>query len=566
MANTKPVAEDTRDTFWRTLQAFALTRTLIAAVLLGYFGMGSSKLWLHKDNFWGACVVYLVLGLVFVLLSLYWQRRFLLQVVVQISVDIVAISMLYLAAGGIKSGLAILYLFPLAGGAILTPLVLALFFVSAATLVLLAENGYQLLNDNADISSSQVGLYGAAFFIIIFAINRLAARLIKQETLARGRGRALHVQQAINRLVIADMEDGILVVDRKGRVLTSNPAAARMLGLTFPHVGDYGKLSDMVWLAPIAAAYSAWGARSGLRAPTQPNAQQQAPTFVFIKHTEENTLQGGSTIMGGRRELMTHLKLRFARVDADGLQEDRVVIFLQDVSEIENQAQQLKLASMGRLTASIAHEVRNPLSAIGHATSLLKEDELSSSQQRLLAIISDNVTRLNQMIEDILKLSRKAHQYHEPLSLSLLFEDLLSELNELHDIKDGMIAVSDMTPYKVRFDPLHLREIVLNLLTNALRYASGAVASIRVYIVAIPGHRLELHVQDDGAQISSAVRAHLFEPFYTTSNKGTGLGLYLARELCLNNSAMLNYEYRMDEGQGSPSGRFVITFANNEAV
>ena len=178
MVNTKPVAADTRDTFWRTLQAFALTRTLIAAVLFGYFGMGSSKLWLHKENFWGACVVYLVLGLLFVLLSLYWRRRFLLQVVVQVSVDIVAISMLYVTAGGLKSGLAILYLFPLAGGAILTPLVLALFFVSAATLVLLAENGYQLLNDNADISSSQVGLYGAAFFIIIFAIKRLAARLI----------------------------------------------------------------------------------------------------------------------------------------------------------------------------------------------------------------------------------------------------------------------------------------------------------------------------------------------------------------------------------------------------
>ena len=566
MAQTKPVLADTRDTFWRTLQAFALTRTLIAGVLLGYFGMGATKLWQHKDNFWTACIVYLVLALLFVVLSLYWRRRFLLQVVVQIAVDIAAITMLYLTAGGIKSGLAILYLFPLAGGAILAPLVLALFFVSVVTFVLLAENGYQLLNENADISSSQVGLYGAAFFIIIFAINRLAARLIKQETLARGRGRALHVQQAINRLVIADMEDGILVVDRKGRVLTCNPAAARMLGLSFPHVGDYGKLSDMVWLAPIAAAYSAWGARSGLRVPTQPHTQQQTPTFVFIKHTEENTLQGGSTIMGGRRELMTHLKLRFARVDADGVLEDRVVIFLQDVTEIENQAQQLKLASMGRLTASIAHEVRNPLSAIGHATSLLKEDDLNAGHQRLLSIVSDNVARLNRMIEDILKLSRKAHQYHEPLSLGLLFDDLLSELSEIHEIKDGMIAVADMKPYKVRFDPLHLREIVLNLLTNALRYASGAPASIRIYIVAMPGHRLELHVQDDGAQISSAVRAHLFEPFYTTSNKGTGLGLYLARELCLNNGAMLNYEYRTNDEHSSPSGRFVITFATNEAV
>src|SRR3546814_722823 len=131
-----------------------------------------------------------------------------------------AIFLWYVSMGAVKSGLAILFLFPLAGCAILAPLVLALFFVAAVTLLLLTENGYQLLNANADISSSQIGLYGAAFFIIIFAINRLAARLIKQEALAQERGKALHVQQAINRLVMADIGDGIVVVDRKGRVLT----------------------------------------------------------------------------------------------------------------------------------------------------------------------------------------------------------------------------------------------------------------------------------------------------------------------------------------------------------
>ncbi|WP_353154477.1 ATP-binding protein [Herminiimonas fonticola] len=562
MKQAKPVFDDARATFWRTLQTFAFTRTLIVAVLLVYFSLSEAKLWPDRQQFWEACLVYLLLALLFVLSSLYWRRRFMLQLVLQIALDIGAISFLYLSAGGIKSGLAILYLFPLAGGAILAPLVLALFFVSAVTLILLAENGYQLLNAGADISSSQVGLYCAAFFIVIFAINRLAARLIKQESLALGRGKALHVQQAINRLIIADMEDGILVVDRRGRVLTSNPAAARMLGLTFPHEKAYGKLSDMAWLRPIADAYLAWDAKAGLRATTQANV----PTFVLIKQTDDTTLQGGTTVMGGRRELITHLKLRFAKVDADGVLEDRVVIFLQDVTEIENRAQQLKLASMGRLTASIAHEVRNPLSAIGHAASLLSEEEPDAGRQRLLTIISENVARLNRMIEDILKLSRKAHQYHEPLCLGLLFDDVLAELHEMHAVKEGMIAISDMAPHKVRFDPLHLREIVLNLLTNALRYASGAAGSIRVYIVPGIGHRLELHVQDDGPQIKSAVRAHLFEPFYTTSSKGTGLGLYLARELCLNNGAMLNYEYRTDDEKNLPAGRFVITFGNNENI
>lgn len=562
MKQAKPVFDDAQATFWRTLQTFALTRTLIVAVLLLYFGLNATKMWPQKQQFWEICIAYLAVALTFVLLSLYWRRRFMLQLVAQIAVDIGAISFLYLSAGGIKSGLAILYLFPLAGGAILAPLILSLFFVSVVTLILLADSGYQLLNENSDISSSQVGLYGAAFFIIIFAINRLAARLIKQESLALGRGKALHVQQAINRLIIADMEDGVLVVDRKGRVLISNPAAAHMLGLTFPHEKNYGKLSDMAWLRPIAEAYQAWGQQDDLRTPTQTNT----PTFVLIKQGEDLTLQGGTTVFGSRRELITHLKLRFAKVDAEGVQEERVVIFLQDVTEIENRAQQLKLASMGRLTASIAHEVRNPLSAIGHAASLLSEDAPDAGQQRLLAIINDNVARLNRMIEDILKLSRKAHQYHEPLSLAVLFDDVLSELQEMHAVQPGMIAIGDMTGYKVRFDPLHLREIVLNLLTNALRYASSTPGSIRVHVVSGIGHRLELHVQDDGPQITSTVRAHLFEPFYTTSSKGTGLGLYLARELCLNNGALLNYEYRSDDEKGAPAGRFVITFANNENI
>jgi two-component system sensor histidine kinase PilS (NtrC family) len=480
----------------------------------------------------------------------------------QIALDIAAISLIYFSLGGLKSGLAILFLFPLAGGAILAPLVLALFFVSAVTLILLAENSYQLLNAATDMSSSQVGLYCAAFFIAIFAINRLAARLIKQESLALERGKALNVQQAINRLVIADMGDGIVVIDRKGRILTINPAAGRMLGLAYMHEKSDGRLSEMAWLRPIADAFSAWKVHSGSRV----SAQVAKPTFVLVKHHDDATLQGGTTILGGRRELATHLKVRFSRVESDSLMEDRFVIFLQDVTEIENQAQQLKLASMGRLTASIAHEVRNPLSAISHAASLLSEDAQDTSHQRLLAIIGENVARLNRMIEDILKLSRKAHKYNEPLALAPLFDDILIELRGMHGIADDLIEVGDMQPYSVQFDPLHLREIVANLLTNALRYASGKPGSIRIFAVPGIGHRLELHVQDDGPQMTSAIRAHLFEPFYTTSSKGTGLGLYLARELCLNNDAMLNYEYRTEDEHSQPTGRFVITFAVNESV
>ncbi|HSY26726.1 MAG TPA: ATP-binding protein, partial [Burkholderiaceae bacterium] len=455
-------------------------------------------------------------------------------------------------------GLAILYLFPLAGGAVLLPLVWALFFAAAVTLVLLAESGYQIFIMSGDASLSQSGLYSAFFFALVFLFNRLAARLINQEDLAHQRGRALQVQEAVNRMVIADVGDGILVVGRDSKVQTSNPAAERMLGLSSLIDGPKYRLSDLQALAPIAEAFFEWLGKS-----TEQKIAD-ASTFVVIKPGEEATLQGATTIWGWRRELSVRLKLRFGAVKAIGMEGERTVIFLQDVTEIENQAQQLKLASMGRLTASIAHEVRNPLSAISYASSLLAEDLSDPGPRRLLNIIADNVTRLNQMIEDILKLSRKAQSNNEPIVLAPFFAEIIAELQETHAMPRGMLHLEEIEGQRVRFDPLHLREVVMNLLSNSLRYASRKPGSVKVHLVADAAGRLELHVRDDGAAIVPEVRAHLFEPFYTTSSKGTGLGLYVARELCLNNGAMLDYEYRMEkseEGLDEARGRFVITFA-----
>ena len=278
-----------------------------------------------------------------------------------------------------------------------------------------------------------------------------------------------------------------------------------------------------------------------------------------------------------RRELATHLKLRFVRVgdDGDDVPQDRTVIFMQDVSEIDNQAQQLKLASMGRLTASIAHEVRNPLAAISYSASLLLEESSDRGHIRLLTIVTENVTRLNRMIEDILRLSRKVQRPTEPLALAPVVVAIVAEFAETYAVAPELIRITPIGAYRIWFDGMHLQEVLLNLLSNALRYASGLPDSIRIDIVPVSVSRLELHVQDDGASITPEVRAHLFEPFYTTSNKGTGLGLYLARELCLNNGAVLDYEYRTNasdtasgqtaDGAGieraaEPSGRFVITF------
>jgi two-component system sensor histidine kinase PilS (NtrC family) len=313
-------------------------------------------------------------------------------------------------------------------------------------------------------------------------------------------------------------------------------------------------------LSPIAEAFFEWLGKSGReRAAVE-------SVFVVVRPGEDATLQGATTIWGWRRELSVRLKLRFGTVKAVGPGGDRTVIFLQDVTEIENQAQQLKLASMGRLTASIAHEVRNPLSAISYAQSLLAEDADSPGSKRLLNIIGDNVARLNRMIEDILNLSRKAQVHGEPIALLPFVGGIAEELRQTHGVAAEAIEIVDIGEHSVRFDPLHLREVLTNLLSNAIRYASRKPGSVRLHLVE-NGKRLELHVQDDGAAISPEVRAHLFEPFYTTSSKGTGLGLYLARELCLNNGAMLDYEYRMEKselGQDEARGRFVVTFSDDD--
>jgi two-component system sensor histidine kinase PilS (NtrC family) len=167
------------------------------------------------------------------------------------------------------------------------------------------------------------------------------------------------------------------------------------------------------------------------------------------------------------------------------------------------------------------------------------------------------------MIEDILNLSRKAQVSGEPIALLPFVRGIIDELRGPHQLAAETVELIDIGRHSVRFDPLHLREVLMNLLSNAARYASRRPGSVRLHLVD-NGNSMELHVQDDGAAISPEVRSHLFEPFYTTSSKGTGLGLYLARELCLNNGAMLDYEYRMEktaQGQDEARGRFVVTFA-----
>ena len=565
-ARLQALSAPSRATLWRSLQALGATRVVVALVLLAHLSIDGRRLRVAGDYpYLPVCLAYLGLAIAFALVALYWRRRFLAQLFSQLACDLAVIAPLYVAAGGARGGLAILFLFPLAASAILAPLAPALFGAVLVALFMLGDGVWRLMAMDSQHGLPQAALYGAAFVAVVVVASRMAAKLIGQEELTIRRGVEVDVQQAVNRLVMANIADGVLVADPAGRVSAANPAARRMLGLAEGELPFM--LADVVNLAPLARAYADWRAdpaRGTVGVTVEPSGDAVAAQTIGPLGANAAPLAPS-----------TRLQIRFAAVEmagaevrsdaGEGAGVERGVIFLQDVTAIENQAQQLKLASMGRLTASIAHEVRNPLSAIGHAAALLEEELDDAGHLRLLQIVGDNVTRVNRMVEDILQLSRKTRPQGGPLALDAFLADLTAEFIIHHGLPGDIVELSVVPGAAVRFDPTHLRAVVLNLLNNALRYASGGPRSIGVELIAAspPARRIELHVRDDGPGMSPEVRAHLFEPFYTTSSKGTGLGLFLARELCLNNEARLDYEYRFDRADGGrrSSGRFVITFA-----
>ncbi len=555
-------AQNPNETLWRSLKTLCYSRVIIALILLSLLGFNNSKfIWsMAPQTYRNVCLVYVFGAIAFVALQMRLKQYFLWQLSEQVTFDVVVISVLFYFAGGINSSVVILYLFPLASCAILAPLIWALFLSSIVALYLIVVSSIQNLVSGSEIAISGAGLYGAAFLAMVYIVNRLANRLISQEEIAIQHEKNLLIQQQINKLVVADMGDGLIVVDATSLVYACNPAAQDMLRVAL--IPGRSKLNEMPSLQPIADALFSWSSHV-------PDIEHGwVDTIAFAALPDDVAQSGAVMVKGIRHNVVSHLKLRFVNVGSEaGDHNERFIIFLQDASEIENQAQQLKLASMGRLTASIAHEVRNPLSSISYAAGLLGESDLSPEQgARLVKIVNDNVFRLNQLIEDILRLSRKAQINVDPFFLKPALVDILQEFHETHGLTPDVVQLSAPDELMVRFDPLHLREVVVNLLTNAIRYASGRPGSIQMFVVADLEDQLELHVRDDGPGISAEVRAHLFEPFYTTSSRGTGLGLYMARELCLNNGALLDYEYRVIEKElnngitPNNHGRFVITF------
>jgi two-component system sensor histidine kinase PilS (NtrC family) len=496
------------DSFWVSLRYFNFYRTIVAAVFFVSVLVYRDALNFGNHNlrlFTAVAGLYLLAAVVFHVMLRRFPHRFNTQLTVHVLTDILALTTLLHASGGFKSGLAVMLLISLAGAALVSRGSLMLFYAAAATIAVLIEQGYWVLTEDQSVASFlQPGLISIGFFATALITNQLAQRVIMNERVARRRGIDLANQLRINQLVIQDAQDGVLVVDENGLVRQYNRQVEALTGQVAPELEQIESYSP-----DLATALAAW------RAGTGPSSA----TFALPKPSKV-------------------ARARFVEAGVEGA--SFTVIYLEDVSKLEDQARQLKLAALGRLTANIAHEIRNPLAAITHAAELMQEENRGPARDRLCRIMRDNAHRLDRIVRDVMELNRRDRVQQEPIRLAGFLEVFVDEFAQNEQVpREGFVVEADGDPV-VDFDRVHLNQVVWNLARNAWRHSKKQPGSVRLRLLR-QSNRLELRVIDDGAGVPQALQGQLFEPFFTTYSGGTGLGLYIARELCSANGAALDY-------------------------
>ncbi|OHC64178.1 MAG: hypothetical protein A3H93_05365 [Rhodocyclales bacterium RIFCSPLOWO2_02_FULL_63_24] len=502
------------ESLWRSLRYFSIYRLSIAVLFLVAALVFGDTVTLGTQDaglFGRVATIYLLLAVAFLVALLTRPQRFNLQLSVQVAADIAALTLMMFASGGQKSGIAILLLVVVAGAGLVGQGRMTLFYAALASVAMLLEESWRALTRDADPADFvRTGIISIAFFGAAIIARLAAQRVVANETLARERGRELNDQLRISERIIRDMEDGVLVVDGDGRVRLLNPRAVALLGVQESDGADLATLSS-----GLAERYRVWSA--------------QPIEMVEMLRQDSGRL----------------LRVRYLPSAETG---GHALIYLEDMERVQSQAQQMKLAALGRLTANMAHEIRNPLAAISHAAELLAEEDTDPLHQRLARIVHDNTRRLNRLVTEVLELGRRDRAQPETLRWEVFLAGFLEEL-ALHDESARRRVYVDKGDLELRFDRGHLYRVLWNLLGNALRHASAADGAVRLEAkAAATACCVELHIIDDGPGVDETLRNQVFEPFFTTHGAGTGLGLYIAKELCEASGARLEL---LDEGPGA---------------
>ena len=642
------------DFHWRLLRYFCWTRVAVGLLLVGFalmrrgepvasaassatssiaaaipalpFGLEAIGGIEHAAAM-AVAVPYLGIALA-MLAGTLWRRHFHLRVRVQVLADLALLALVFsvLGRGGHAEGLAMIFLLPALEAGALTSLLFALFAAAISALVVMSGPFMQtILLRQADAGLLGSGLFGLVFMIAALLMYMLANRQIAQERLALAREQELRLQQLVNRLMVNDMQDGVMLVRANGAVVAANPAAVLLLGVQ-PHERIYSRklggapageaglgggdtvlfdLRRIPRLQPLMEMLRDW-LRSKDDVPRilqlLPMASGAALADGTMQHTRlrlrfvlpglaglRSTMAHGRTVPAAldtaawnelSPEAAARLRLAIAQNEAMAWSQqdeallrsemrDTVLVHIESWERIAEQVQQEKLAAMGRLVASIAHQIRNPLAAISQASELLGDSGRHGPEAqgqggadvdidaRLLRIIHDNVRRLDQVVSDVLQMSRRPRTGRSTVHLAQALPEIVERWRAAkrprrpragatrparpaaHNPQAIRLTVDVAQP--VVFDASQLQQVLGNLLDNAWRYCSRLPGSIRLLAHALDQHHAELIVWNDGAEVAREHQRSLFEPFFTSNAQGTGLGLFMARELCGANDAQVRY-------------------------
>jgi len=451
-------------------------------------------------------------------------------------VDIVCISLLMHGSGGINSGLGLLLVVTVSAASITLLGQLSTLIAALATLAVLVSTLYNILNTRAQIEELlSTGLTGFLLFVTSQLFEYITQRMRLAANEAESQTQRRMQTQRLNELIVQRMHTGIVVLAPDGSIRLMNGSAAALLDLTASAI--HQNKGDDLSFAHVPALYECleqWR-----------NAPQSRIKPIKLK------------------DAGPELQLSFSGLDKT--RNSDVIVFVEDTRKMAQQAQQLKLASLGHLTANIAHEVRNPLGAISHAAQLLAESEsLSSHDLRLSEIIQNHTRRVNLVIENVLQLSRRNKPLPTRVPMQTFLETFIHHYQQAHrgDLKITLVC-PDKTIY-LNIDTSQIEQVLSNLCDNGLRYSLQATGKATLLLHGFMDPLLGtpcLDIVDDGPGISRENESSVFEPFFTTESQGTGLGLYLARELCESNQARLDYT-RTVEGKSC----FQISFSHPDKI
>ena len=533
--------------FGRLWRVFMTARVAIASVLVilqaVIYVLGS-----HTDH-WPIviCVTYLCATLSVRI----WakpkppKRTFNMQWILTIGVDVLVFSLLdFLQSGGINY--TPLFALPVLLSSVLGPILLAFGTAASVTLLLLADAWWSSFSSLGDSKARilQSGLSGSGFFLVALLANQLALRLMREEQQTKISQSATRMQTQVNELVMESLAEGVLVVDTRGVVCSVNPASRKFLTRVD---GGYN-----VSFALFEEA--AWQPLVDLMRRTFTTQLPQAADIIllFPNHSVRRL----------------HVRTCLAESPKDK-HESLCVMFLEDLREIEARIRTEKMAAMGRMSAAVAHEIRNPLAAISQANALLEEDLQDKAHLQLTAMVRQNAQRLAKLVDEVLNVSRVQGQLPAPQMTMLMLDETVWRISTEWATQNAALSrirITKSAPnMAVWFEPEHLRRLIVNLLDNALRYASTSNQKIEVITSTIMPGQARLAVWSDGPPLENSVRTHLFEPFFSSESRSSGLGLYICRELCERYGALISY-LRVSRGNREGNEFFIMLKPASQAL